>query len=86
MSGRKRREVKKNGKAEEEDVQERKAAKKTKTSSSESFTIRGSWEGISDAPIMGMKKAVERVVKGAGWWSRKENKRNGRYNMGTDGE
>jgi hypothetical protein len=46
MSGRKRREVKKNGKAEEEDVQERKAAKKTKTSSSESFTIRGSWEGM----------------------------------------
>jgi hypothetical protein len=67
------------------DVQEREAAKKTKTSSSESFNIRGSWEGISDAPTMEMERRLREVVKGVDWWSRKENKRNGRYNMGTDG-
>jgi len=57
-----RRELNEN-KGKEEDVQERKAVKKQKTSSSESFTIRGSWEGILEGPTRKDGKMGENVAK-----------------------
>jgi hypothetical protein len=60
----KRREVK-NGKAEERMYKRAQSGKgNKKTSSSESFTIRGSCEGISDAPTMEMKGGLRESSKG----------------------
>jgi len=61
-----------------------KRQKKTKTKGSGSFTIRGSWEGILGVPTVkgkGGRESRQRVD----WRSREKNKRNGRYNIGTDG-
>lgn len=61
-----------------------KRQKKTKTKSSESFSIRGSWEGIAGPTAKG-KEVEESRQKG--WTSGPEkNKRNGRYNIGTNVE
>jgi hypothetical protein len=70
--------------SEQRDVQGRKAAKENKNNSSKSFSIRGSWEDIAGPTAKG-KEVEESRQKG--WTSGPEkNKRNGRYNIGTNGE
>jgi hypothetical protein len=66
------------------DVQDDKAAQgKESTSSSESFTIRGSWVGILVGKTK-KKRRLERVVKESDSQSRNKNKRKGRYNIDAE--
>jgi hypothetical protein len=84
MSGRDEARSRRTGKRK--DVQERKAARKTKTKKApKSFTIRGSWEGILGVPTVKGKRRSRESSKGWTGGPEKKNKRNGRYNIGTDG-